>query len=97
MPTVADKIDTVLTVYSTDEILNQTRFECEFTFIPAVLSPIGTLTVMGKDYCVYLFDQLYEVDIRVSFFPYNQGGVIISDNSVTLYNRHLCTDEHGNP
>ena len=48
MPSVADNIDTVLTVYSTNEIVNQTRFQCEFQFLPPVLSSVGILTVMGK-------------------------------------------------
>ncbi|XP_065917839.1 fibronectin-like [Dysidea avara] len=47
MTVVADNIDTVLTVYSANEILNQTKFQCEFTFLPPVKSSVGILTVMG--------------------------------------------------
>ena len=46
-PSVTSGIDTVLTVYSSDE-LNQTTFQCEFQLLSPVLSPNGTLTVMGK-------------------------------------------------
>ena len=48
MTVVADNIDTVLTVYSANEIVNQTRFQCEFTFLPPGQSSVGILTVMGK-------------------------------------------------
>jgi len=48
-PMVTDNLDTVLLVYSADESLNQTTFQCEFTFHPPVLSSTGVLTVMGKE------------------------------------------------
>jgi len=47
-PLVTSGIDTVLTVYSSDELMNKTTFKCEFLIDPPVYSPIGTLTVMGK-------------------------------------------------
>jgi len=46
-PSVTSGIDTVLTVYSSGE-LNQTTFQCIFQLLSPVVSPIGTLTVMGK-------------------------------------------------
>ena len=48
-PMVADNQDTVLLVYPADESLNQTSFQCEFTFHPPVQSSVGILTVMGKE------------------------------------------------
>ena len=50
-PTVNDASDTVLTVYSVIELMNETTFQCEFTLLPPVFSPVGTLTVMGK-FCI---------------------------------------------
>jgi len=47
-PLVTSGIDTVLTVYSSDELMNQTTFMCEFFVSQPVYSAIGTLTVMGK-------------------------------------------------
>ena len=47
-PTVNDASDTVLTVYSVSEQMNKTTFQCEFTLVPPVFSPVGILTVMGK-------------------------------------------------
>jgi len=43
-PSVTSGIDTVLTVYSSDEL----TFQCVFQLLSPVLSPNGTLTVMGK-------------------------------------------------
>ena len=47
-PTVNDVSDTVLTVYSVTEQMNETTFQCEFTLVPPVFSTVGILTVMGK-------------------------------------------------
>ena len=47
-PTVNNASDTVLTVYSASEQINETTFQCEFTLVPPVFSPVGILTVMGK-------------------------------------------------
>ena len=48
LPKVNDVSDMVLTVYSVSEQMNETTFQCEFTLLPPVFSPVGTLTVMGK-------------------------------------------------
>ena len=47
-PRVNDISNTVLTVYSVTEQMNETSFQCEFTLVPPVFSPVGILTVMGK-------------------------------------------------
>ena len=47
-PGVNDISDTVLSVYSASENINKTTFQCEFTLLPPVFSPVGILTVMGK-------------------------------------------------
>ena len=47
-PKVDNDSDTVLTVYSVTELMNETTFQCEFTLLPPVFSPIAILTVMGK-------------------------------------------------
>ncbi|XP_065918442.1 uncharacterized protein [Dysidea avara] len=46
-PIVGDTFDTVLTVHSADEMMNQTSFKCEFQFLPPITSSDGLLTVMG--------------------------------------------------
>jgi len=48
VPMVNNTFDTVLTVYSANETMNKTTFQCEFLFQPPVASSIGMLTVMGK-------------------------------------------------
>jgi len=53
-PTVNDASDTVLTVYSVSEQMNKTTFQCEFTLVPPVFSPVGILTVMGKLYNMHI-------------------------------------------
>jgi len=63
-PLVTSGIDTVLTVYSSDE-LNQTTFQCEFQFLSPVVSPIGTLTVMGKG---ILYTRSYKSYFQLMFF-----------------------------
>ena len=47
-PRVNNVSDTVLSVYSVTEQMNETTFQCEITLLPPVFSPVGTLTVMGK-------------------------------------------------
>ena len=49
---VNDTFDTVLTVYSANEMMNKTTFQCELLIQPLVTSSIGTLTVMGKLSCI---------------------------------------------
>ena len=52
VPMVNDTFDTVLTVYSANEMMNKTTFQCELLIQPLVTSSIGTLTVMGKLSCI---------------------------------------------
>ena len=52
VPIVNNTLDTVLTVYSANETMNKTTFQCEFPIQPLVASSIGTLTVMGKLSCI---------------------------------------------
>ena len=52
-PNVTNSMDTILTVYTTHEMRNQTTFRCELQLVPPVLSSVGKLTLMGKMCVVY--------------------------------------------
>ena len=52
VPMVNNSFDTVLTVYSANETMNKTTFQCELPIQPLATSSIGTLTVMGKISCI---------------------------------------------
>ena len=53
LPMVTNSMDTILTVYTTDEMRNQTTFRCEFQLLQPVSSSVGKLTLMGKMCVVY--------------------------------------------
>ena len=48
LPITSNTNNTVLTVYSVHERMNQTTFQCVFQIPSGIQSSVGTLTVMGK-------------------------------------------------
>jgi len=52
-PVVNNSTDFVLAVYSADENMNQTKFQCVTQSRPSVQSSVGTLTVMGKQFTYF--------------------------------------------
>ena len=51
LPIISNTNNSVLTVYSVHERMNQTTFQCVFPIQPGMQSSVGTLTVMGKAMC----------------------------------------------
>ena len=47
-PVVSNSEDTILTIYSVSEQMNETTIQCEIPISPPVYSSNGTLIVMGK-------------------------------------------------
>ena len=76
VPMVSNTSHTVLTVYSANETMNNTTFQCEFTFQPAIASSIGMLTVMGKLSCIVV-TRVHYIKRENSLFLYYELLVVI--------------------